>query len=362
MYVSFVMSFATLKFLLNRRFTQYFQKCIFINDDANGGSFVLLRNVQQTSVIIARVLQYEEASALYEGVSLASDPDDRVQQWAGPTALPSATAGADDGALTAASSSSTVVTASSTTKKLRQLIVTLSPILAVNTAKYLRRYLANINRTAVQSTTMDGLSGPKSLPNEDADTTAGSPAVGADSGGSSGEGGLGGWLVDEEDVARLSGLLPERLVDVPDTSCPMVLDLRRCLDMLDASLEQPFMVEQRKRAAAATAVRTSSRRRTVARTVLGPSHRNNGNSNATGMTGGGGAAAKDDGEGDVAWGPLMDTEDDDEGLALGGERGASAGADGEAQGDEVAVVEVDYDRFADSYWPDFSAELRKQAG
>ncbi|KAG2489168.1 hypothetical protein HYH03_012394 [Edaphochlamys debaryana] len=221
----------------------------------------------------------------------------------------------------------------------RQLLVTLSPKLAAATAKYLRGALATLRAAAepapadAEATVEANDEGGGDGNGEDDDARGG--------GGGGGGGGLSA-LVDEEEAARLVGTLPERLADVPSSACPLVLDLRTALRLLDASLLQPFAEAQRGRAAAA-----AERRREGARRGAGAG------SVGVGPKAGLRHTVRQPGAPrDVEW-------DDDDWALEEAEAEEEGGAAPPAPLGQVPLVEVDYGRFADAYWPHFSTDLRR---
>ncbi|PNH10429.1 TPR and ankyrin repeat-containing protein 1 [Tetrabaena socialis] len=270
----------------------------------------------QTSVILERVLHREQTFALTEGAR------ELAEEQAGGAARAAADADPDDGAMPAEDAGDGTTTTPVASPALRrQLLVTLSPRLAADTKANLERHIAawrarqGAAAGEVEGTAEDG------APAE--------AAVIADEG----KGGLAA-LMDEVEVERMFGALPERLADVADSACPLVLDLRRCMAMLDASLERPFAVAQAERARAAAVRQDGAGQGTLPRLQL--------------RAGGGGkGAAEGGGEGDaLGW----DGGHGDAGAAARPAAGASA---------RTNNVEVSYERFAESYWPRFSKDLRK---
>ncbi len=247
--------------------------------------------------------------------------------------------------------------------KLRQLLVTLSPKLAASTAAYLRDVM-----TTYRSALVPAPPTPTEGQDPSAAAAAGAPTAGgagttitADQKTTGGGGAAGSSLsalVDDVEAAAMFGALPEKLSDVGDERCPLVLDLRRCMAMLDASLEEPFAAAQRRRAAAAREAAADRRRK-------GPG---GGGRKAGGVR----TAGQVDGEGNEdeedAWEDAIEEWEEAEGRQLGhgGQQGTLRQGPGAAAGAgvtaDVPLVEVDYDRFADGYWPHFSSELTKSIG
>ncbi|KXZ52835.1 hypothetical protein GPECTOR_8g218 [Gonium pectorale] len=282
----------------------------------------------KTSVILSRILAAEQAMAVLEGRH--DDPDGGAgadPRVAREQAAAAANPAVPDGAGSSAGGGESAR---------RQLLVTLSPKLAAATSKYLRDSMATFRAGLRKAGDNTGDGG------ERADGAAAEAGTGSDGDGDSGRGGLSA-LLDDEEAARQFGPLPERLADVSSGSCPLVLDLRRFLGMLDASMERPFAATQRQRALAAAANAAAARGR-ARRCHAG----------ATGA----GAAGGYEGEAEVDDGSDASDEDwdDEDEPGAAAARARAGGAQAEA---EAALVEVDYDRFADSYWRHFSSELRK---
>ncbi|KXZ43819.1 hypothetical protein GPECTOR_80g179 [Gonium pectorale] len=298
----------------------------------------------KTSVILSRMLAVEQALAVMEaGRGEAAD---------GATADPEQQHGGD------AIGAGEINETEHNEVARRQLLVTLSPKLAVATSKYLRNSMATFRAGLQRADSGDDGCGTGADPDAESGTASGDDGSADGDGGGNGSGKGLSALFDEDEVAYQFGPLPERLADVPTGACPLVLDLRRFLAMLDASLERPFAAAQRQRTLAA-AGRTDAARGKAAR----------GRDAGAAAAGAGLGAAADGGLAEGAVGGaeghgIADHPEDDLSDDYEADDAAAAAADArreaetEAEAEAAPLMEVDYERFQDSYWQRHNTEHR----
>ncbi|GAX74080.1 hypothetical protein CEUSTIGMA_g1530.t1 [Chlamydomonas eustigma] len=263
----------------------------------------------KTTVIVKKMLQLEEASEAY------------VSSGEGSYSM--GEAGSDDSRdLHRGSSTNDQPAHVQQGGKLRQLLVTLSPKLCAALRSSISKIKATQAGCASQSS------------NHLAESVEG---LGNDL-----------LLLDEEEEAKLLGNLPDRLTEVGDELCPLVLTFQKLLFMLNASLKSPFVFGSK----------TSARK--AARNHQRGCHIHSVRKDSTRP------GRQIDYVGDYDDDEVVDEEEkdeeeeeigdsEDEGHIQANDRG-----DVGIQGRLVsAEVEVDFDRFEGLYWSNLDADLRR---